>query len=106
MKLSTKSRYALEGLVYIAIYSPNEAIRIKQIAEDTGITVAYLEQIFFLLKKAGLLLTVRGAKGGFLLAQSPKDITCLLYTSIQSIKSNSAVVSYNPSSAVCIRQSC
>ena len=68
MKLSTKSRYALEGLVYIAIYSPNEAIRIKQIAEDTGITVAYLEQIFFLLKKAGLLLTVRGAKGGFLLA--------------------------------------
>ena len=40
MKLSTKSRYALEGLVYIAIYSPNEAIRIKQIAEDTGITVA------------------------------------------------------------------
>ena len=53
MKLSTKSRYALEGLVYIAIYSPNEAIRIKQIAEDTGITVAYLEQIFFLLKKAG-----------------------------------------------------
>ena len=75
MKLSTKSRYAIEGLVYIAIYSPNEAIRIKQIAEDTGITVAYLEQIFFLLKKAGLLLTVRGAKGGFLLAQSPKDIT-------------------------------
>ena len=74
MKLSTKSRYALEGLVYIVIYSPNEAIRIKQIAEDTGITVAYLEQIFFLLKKAGLLLTVRGAKGGFLLAQSPKDI--------------------------------
>ena len=60
--------------VYIAIYSPNEAIRIKQIAEDTGITVAYLEQIFFLLKKAGLLLTVRGAKGGFLLAQSPKDV--------------------------------
>ena len=65
MKLSTKSRYALEGLVYIAIYSPNEAIRIKQIAEDTGITVAYLEQIFFLLKKAGLLLTVRGAEGAF-----------------------------------------
>ena len=32
-------------------------------------------RIFFLLKKAGLLLTVRGAKGGFLLAQSPKDIT-------------------------------
>ena len=52
MKLSTKSRYALEGLVYIAIYSPNKAIRIKQIAEDTGITVAYLEQIFFLPEKS------------------------------------------------------
>ena len=53
MKLSTKSRYALEGLVYIAIYSPNEAIRIKQIAEDTGITVAYLEQNIKLMKKEG-----------------------------------------------------
>lgn len=52
MKLSTKSRYALEGLVYIAIYSPNEAIRIKQIAEDTGITVAYLEQILFSAEKS------------------------------------------------------
>lgn len=75
MKLSTKSRYALEGLVYMAIHSPNEAISIKKIAVDTGITVAYLEQIFFILKKAGLLLTVRGAKGGFLLAQSPKETT-------------------------------
>lgn len=75
MKLSTKSRYAVEGIVYLAIYSPLKPMRIKQIAQDTNITVAYLEQIFFLLKKAGLLLTVRGAKGGFLLAQSPKDIT-------------------------------
>ena len=82
MKLSTKSRYALEGLVYIAIYSPNKAIRIKQIAEDTGITVAYLEQIFFLLKKAGLLLTIRGAKGGFLLA-SPLRILQLVWCCAQ-----------------------
>ncbi|MFR1215302.1 MAG: hypothetical protein ACLSCV_11905 [Acutalibacteraceae bacterium] len=51
MKLSTKSRYALEGLVYIAIYSPNEAIRIKQIAEDTGLPLPIWNKSFSLKKQ-------------------------------------------------------
>lgn len=75
MKLSTKSRYALEGLLYIAVHSPAEAVRIKQIAECTKISVAYLEQIFFLLKKSSLLTTVRGSKGGYTLAKPPEEIT-------------------------------
>ncbi len=75
MKLSTKSRYALEGLLYIAIHSPTEAVRIKQIAECTKISVAYLEQIFFLLKKSNLLTTVRGSKGGYTLAKPSQEIT-------------------------------
>lgn len=75
MKLSTKSRYALEGLLYIAVHSPTEAVRIKQIAECTKISVAYLEQIFFLLKKSDLLTTVRGSKGGYTLAKPPEEIT-------------------------------
>ena len=75
MKLSTKSRYALEGLLYIAAYSPNEAVRIKKITEHTKISVAYLEQIFFLLKKVGLLTAVRGSKGGYALARPADQIT-------------------------------
>ena len=72
MKLSTKSRYALEGLLYITAYAPKEAVRIKQIAEYTKISVAYLEQIFFLLKKSGLLTAIRGSKGGYTLALPPE----------------------------------
>lgn len=75
MRLSTKSRYALEGLLYLAVYAPDDAVTTKQAAQGTQISVSYLEQIFFLLKKAGLLKTVRGAKGGFLLALEPQEIT-------------------------------
>ena len=75
MKLSTKSRYALEGLLYITAYAPKEAVRIKQIAEYTKISVAYLEQIFFLLKKSGLLTAIRGSKGGYTRALPPEEIT-------------------------------
>lgn len=86
MKLSTKSRYALEGLLYIAVYSPTQAVRIKQIAECTKISVAYLEQIFFLLKKSGLLATVRGSKGGYTLAKPAGEIT--VGTIIRSIETH------------------
>lgn len=47
MKLSTKGRYALEGLFYMAIATPDRAVSIKEIATGTGISAAYLEQIFF-----------------------------------------------------------
>lgn len=75
MKLSTKSRYALEGLLYLALQDGNSPVNIKEIAGGTGITVAYLEQIFFQLKKAGLVATERGTKGGYFLALSEKEIT-------------------------------
>ncbi|WP_040196655.1 RrF2 family transcriptional regulator [Candidatus Soleaferrea massiliensis] len=75
MKISTKSRYALEALLYMALYSPDEAISIKRIAAETGISEKYLEQIFLGLRRAGILETVRGAKGGFLLALKPDEIS-------------------------------
>ena len=92
MKLSTKSRYALEGLLYIAIHSPTEAVRIKQIAECTKISVAYLEQIFFLLKKSNLLTTVRGSKGGYTLAKPSQEITVGMI--IRSIETHIVPVAY------------
>lgn len=74
MKLSTKSRYALEALLYMALYSDARPMRIAQVAEGTGISEGYLEQIFFRLRKAGMLSSVRGKNGGFLL-KDPADIT-------------------------------
>ncbi len=75
MKLSTKSRYALEALVYMSVSPEGTPISIKQISEKTGISEGYLEQIFFALRKKGLLKTIRGKSGGFLLGSDAQDIT-------------------------------
>ena len=75
MKLSTKGRYALEGMFYIALQPPGCVVNTREIAKETGITLSYLEQIFFLLKKSGLLFTERGAAGGFRLALPAEQVT-------------------------------
>ena len=75
MKLSTKGRYALEGLFYMAIATPDRAVSIKEIATGTGISAAYLEQIFFKLKQSGIIRTVRGARGGFIFNQPLSEIS-------------------------------
>ena len=75
MKLSTKSRYALEGLLYLSIHGSNQPLSVKDIAAGTGVTVAYMEQIFFSLKKSGLVSTTRGAKGGYELGQPAEEIS-------------------------------
>ncbi len=51
------------------------SLSIKQISQGTGISESYLEQIFFVLRKAGLLCTIRGKKGGFSLNGSAQQIT-------------------------------
>lgn len=66
MKLSAKSRYALEAMVYLAACAPQQNVCIRQVATGTGITESYLEQIFFRLRKAGLLTAVRGAGEAFI----------------------------------------
>ncbi len=75
MKLSTKSRYALEAMLYLAASSPGQPASIRQVSEGTGISDSYLEQIFFRLRKAGLLAAVRGAGGGFYPARELSEIT-------------------------------
>lgn len=75
MKLSTKSRYALEALLYMALHAHDHPVSIGEISRETGISEGYLDQIFFRLRKAGLLTAVRGKAGGFLLASSPEKIS-------------------------------
>ena len=75
MKLSAKSRYALEAMVYLAACAPQQNVCIRQVSQATGITESYLEQIFFRLRKAGLLTAVRGAGGGFYPGRPPEEIS-------------------------------
>ena len=75
MKISTKGRYALRMLIDLAEHQNDGFIALKDIAERQGISKKYLEQIIGKLTKAGLVESVRGAKGGYHLTRSDEEIT-------------------------------
>ena len=75
MKLSTKGRYGLKAMFELSINQNAGPIPLKYIAKRQNISEQYLEQIFSALKKSGLVKSVRGAQGGYLLAKDPSDIT-------------------------------
>jgi Rrf2 family cysteine metabolism transcriptional repressor len=74
MKLSTRSRYGVRALLELAIDYKQGPLQIKTIAEREKISNKYLEQLISLLKTAGLVLSIRGPKGGYVLAKPPQDI--------------------------------
>jgi len=75
LKISTKGRYGLEALVDLAIHSSEGCVSLKSISERCGISEAYILQIFLILRRAGIVESVRGAQGGYMLAKSPSEIT-------------------------------
>ena len=75
MNLSKKSRYGITALIDLAVYAKDQCVQLSSIAERNNISVKYLEQIFSSLRKAGLVRSVKGPQGGYLLAKSPESIT-------------------------------
>jgi len=75
MKLSTRSRYGTRILVDLARHIDKGPIQIGTISKRQDISVKYLEQLIRPLKQANLVTSVRGPKGGHLLAKNPEDIT-------------------------------
>lgn len=73
--MTTKSRYGLRALIDLAEQDLNVPQPIGQIAERQDLSVKYLEQTFLLLRKAGLIRSVKGVRGGYLLADDPARIT-------------------------------
>ncbi len=74
MRLSTKGRYAVMAMVDLAATSQGSPIALADIAERQEISLSYLEQLFAKLRKGGLVKSVRGPGGGYLLAH-PADET-------------------------------
>ncbi len=72
MKISTKGRYGLRAVIDIAIHGENEPVSLSDIAVRQDISVSYLEQLIAKLKRANIVTSVRGAKGGYSLA-APKE---------------------------------
>ncbi len=75
VKFTLKTEYALKSLIHIA--SSNEPTSSTQIYEAEGIPMAFLEQILVRLRRKGLIKSVRGKKGGYVLSKPAKDISLL-----------------------------
>ncbi|HOQ07818.1 MAG TPA: Rrf2 family transcriptional regulator [Clostridiales bacterium] len=75
MKLSTKGRYGLKAMLDLAVHSVDGQVSLNSIAERQGLSENYLEQLFASLKKAKLIKSVRGPQGGYMLADSPENIS-------------------------------
>jgi len=74
MKISTKGRYGLRAMLELAIHSGSH-VSIGAIAERQNVSANYLEQVFALLRKGGLVNSIKGAQGGYVLADKPANIT-------------------------------
>lgn len=75
MKLSTKSTYGLRAMLAIALEGGREATSILEISNREGISVAYLEQLLNKLRRSGLIESIRGPKGGYVLSKKACEIT-------------------------------
>ena len=71
MKLSTKGRYAVMAMVDLTRNSEGSPVALADIAERQEISLSYLEQLFAKLRRGGLVRSVRGPGGGYLLAHGP-----------------------------------
>lgn len=78
MRISAKGRYALASVVCMAQkHQSGETITLASISERLGISKIYLEQVFALLKRGELVISVKGAQGGYQLARAPRQTTVL-----------------------------
>ncbi|MGI6117063.1 MAG: RrF2 family transcriptional regulator [Bilifractor sp.] len=75
MKLTTRGRYGLRALIDLAVHEDEGAVSAQSIAERQDISESYLEQLIRSMKKAGLVVSVRGAGGGYHLAKPASEIS-------------------------------
>ncbi|MFZ5597475.1 MAG: RrF2 family transcriptional regulator [Bacillota bacterium] len=74
MRLSTRGHYGLKAMFDLAKHYGAGPIPLKSVAERQNISEHYLEQLIAVLRKSGLVRSVRGAQGGYILARSPDKI--------------------------------
>ena len=75
MELNTKGRYAVMAMADLAKFGGTEAVPLSAVAERQQISLAYLEQLFVKLRRAGLVDSARGRSGGYRLAKPATLIT-------------------------------
>lgn len=74
MKITAKGEYGVRAMATLALEYRAGPVPLREIARREGISHQFLEQIFLPLRRAGLITSVRGAKGGYTLAKAPEEI--------------------------------
>jgi Rrf2 family protein len=77
MKFSSRAIYGMRAMLVLARNHGQGSIFLKDIVEQEGLPGTYLEQLMVPLRKSGIVMAVRGAKGGYTLARHPAEITVL-----------------------------
>lgn len=75
MKISTKGRYSVTALYELALHYGDGPLPLKAVAQSQALSENYLEQLMVPLRRAGLVKSIRGAQGGYILGREPKNIT-------------------------------
>jgi Rrf2 family transcriptional regulator, iron-sulfur cluster assembly transcription factor len=75
VKLNTQIQYGVRSLCDIAYHGMGNPVQVRSISERQGISPRYIEQIFLKLRKGGVVKSLRGPTGGYLLARRPEEIT-------------------------------
>jgi Rrf2 family protein len=82
LTITTKSPYAVRALTELAIRGEGQPVPIGEIAKARDIPVQFLEGLFATLRRAGILQSQRGVKGGYLFARPPAEVTVLEVTEL------------------------
>jgi len=101
MKLSTKGRYAIRAMFDLALQPREGPTLLKDISKRQGISNMYLEQLFTRLQASGMVRSIRGSRGGFLLIKSPSEISLL--DILQTMEGSTALVECVDNAALCPR---
>lgn len=75
MRLSTKGQYAVRAMVTLACHNNGMPVTLRDISDEEDISLSYLEQLFSKLRRGGVVRSVKGPGGGYVLTRSPYDIT-------------------------------
>ena len=105
MRITTKGRYALKAILFLAKYHVGRPISIKEISSAEHISPEFLEQLFFKLKKAQIISSVRGPGGGFSLSKNLNDISVKnVFDAVGEGLDLTPCTSCNDETPVCVEQ--
>ena len=101
LRLSTRGQYGVRAMYEIAQGYPGSPVSIRTISERQDVTVAYLEQILHKLKNAGLIRSIKGPGGGYVLSRPPEEIT--ISDILRELEGPVAITSCLDPSGGCVR---